>query len=240
MSGLSVFDHAFAFIVFLVLPAYARISYQRTIDEIRAHGEPARIATYRHIVVTWLFFAACVVALWLILDRRWTELGFRLPAGQPLAIGALAALAFLALIVLPLRRLSRAPEGLDTLRNRLGDLLLLLPGSKPEENWFRLVSFNAGLTEELIFRGYLIWYLQHFLGIWPSATIAVLLFGAAHLYQGTAQLPALLLTSAVIVSLFVLTGSLLLPVLLHVLLDALQGHYIANARRTAAAAANTP
>ncbi len=240
MSGLNVFDHAFALIVFLVFPAYAKMSFQRTIEEIRRRGEAARIETYRHIVVTWLLFAACVVAMWLILDRSWTDLGFRVPAGQPLVIGAFAALAFLSLIVLPLRRLSRSSEGLDTLRNQVGDLLLLLPRSKREGNWFRLVSLNAGLTEELVFRGYLIWYLQHFLGIWSSAIVAVLLFGFAHLYQGAAQLPALLLTSAVIVSLFVLTDSLLLPVLLHVFLDALQGHYVAKAQNMAAPGANAP
>ena len=96
------------------------------------------------------------------------------------------------------------------------------------------VSINAGLTEELIFRGYLIWYLEHFVGLWWAAAIAVLWFGLAHMYQGLKQLPGILVVSFVAVALFIHTRSLLVPVLFHIFHDVFQGYYIAKIRRMSA------
>lgn len=95
-----------------------------------------------------------------------------------------------------------------------------------------LVSLNAGIFEELIFRGYLIWYLSHFLNIAWAATIAVAMFGFAHIYQGIKQLPGILFISATAVLLYLYTGSLLIPILFHVFLDAIQGYYLAKIKNT--------
>ena len=147
------------------------------------------------------------------------------------SIATVAAAAVTAMIVIPIRKLSRSPEGGAVFIQHSGDLRLFMPRSRKEEAWFKGVSINAGMTEELIFRGYLIWYLLHFLPIAWAATCATLLFGLAHCYQGLKQLPAIILVSAVATGLYVYTQSLLVPVLFHIVLDALQGHYIARIQR---------
>ena len=113
----------------------------------------------------------------------------------------------------------------EEFEKQLGRVSILLPRTRKEGAWFQRLSLNAGITEEIIFRGYLVWYLQHFLPLFWSAAVAALVFGLGHLYQGVRQLPGLLLVSATAVALYVYTESLLVPIVMHIVLDALQGRY---------------
>ena len=234
MSNLNLWDHAFALIVFLVFPAYSTLTIKGVLEDIRKRGERGLVSAYKEVILTWIAFAICVAAMWFIFDREWDELGFRLAGVVPLAIGLALVAIFIAVFTIPLRNMSRSPERVGELERQLGDICLLMPRSRTEESWFMGVSINAGLTEELIFRGYLIWYLEHFVGLWWAAAIAVLWFGLAHMYQGLKQLPGILVVSFVAVALFIHTRSLLVPVLFHIFHDVFQGYYIAKIRRMSA------
>lgn len=231
MLNLSLWDHAFALVVFLVYPVYSFVTIKSALADIRERGERGRISVYKEIILTWIVFSICVFAIWILFDREWAELGFRLVSAVPLAVGLAIAAIFISLFIIPMRNMSRSPERIGDLASEMGDFGLFMPRSKTEEFWFMGVSINAGLFEELIFRGYLIWYLGHFVGPWWAAAIAALWFALAHSYQGLKQLPGVLLVSVVAVALFVYTRSLVVPVLFHIALDALQGHYIAKIQR---------
>jgi membrane protease YdiL (CAAX protease family) len=232
MSQLTLWDHAFAFVVFVVYPVYSMLTVGRAIEDIRKRGEGARLAAYRGVILTWMFFAACLAAIWVSLDRDWADLGFRAVEAIPLAIATSISILFIAIIILPLRHVALHPQRHDGLTDQIGDFAQLMPRSRREEHWFVGVSINAGIFEELVFRGYLIWYLAHFTPYYWAAGIAVFAFVLAHGYQGWKNLPGILLVSVVVVSLFVYTGSLLIPILLHALLDIMQGHYFAIIRRS--------
>lgn len=232
MSQLTLWDHAFAFVVFLLYPVYSMLTVRGAIEDIQKRGEGARIAAYRGVILTWVFFAACLAAIWVFLDRQWADLGFRAVEAGPLAIATGVSILLLAIIVLPLRQVALHPERLEGLSDQIGDFAELMPRSRREEKWFVGVSINAGILEELVFRGYLIWYLANFTPYYWAAGIAVFAFVFAHGYQGWKNLPGILLVSVVVVSLFVFTGSLLIPILLHALLDIMQGHYFAIIHRS--------
>ncbi|MGI9328982.1 MAG: CPBP family intramembrane glutamic endopeptidase, partial [Pseudomonadales bacterium] len=202
---------------------------------IGRRGEPARVRTYQHVILTWGLFATLVLFMWLLLGRSWPALGFKFPSLQHFLIGSVLAIGFICLIALPLRKLSRSSNGAAQLVRDTRDFMILLPRSRLEESWFKRVSVNAGITEELIYRGYLLWYLQHFVTPWLAAVLGVALFTVAHMYQGIKQMPGIALTSAITVALFMLTDSLLVPVLFHVFLDLAQGHYIARIYRASEA-----
>ncbi len=231
MAAPGVWDHGFALLVFVAGPLYSLTTIDGVIAHLRRGGERARIDAYKRVVVTWFVFSLCVLALWWLTGRDWADLGIRL--GDPLRtlVAAAIAGAVVAAVVLPVRGIARSPERADELGEQLGDLLVFMPVSRREEKWFRLVSTNAGLSEELIFRGYLLWYLQHFLSSWWAAALAVAAFAFAHIYQGRGQMPAMLFVASVAVGIYLYTGSLLVPVVFHILLDALQGYYIAAIRR---------
>jgi membrane protease YdiL (CAAX protease family) len=81
------------------------------------------------------------------------------------------------------------------------------------------VSLSAGVCEEFIFRGYLIWAFQPMFGLWGAAVFSVVVFAAAHAYQGAKGV----LSTGVVGSLFTLVvlvfGSLLPAMVLHALVD---------------------
>lgn len=224
-------DHLFALGMVVVFPIYSKLTSAELFEHIGKAGESEKIKAYQHVIITWALFALAVVAMWLYFERDWAELGLRLPDTLPLLVSLLAALVATAAFVMPLRRLSQSDEAARQLDAQLGDVALFMPATDREERWFRVLSTNAGITEELIYRGWLLWYLGHFMGMGKAAAVAVLVFGIAHLYQGLRQLPGLLIVSAVAVGLFVYTKSLLVPVLFHIILDAVQGYYIARSRQ---------
>ena len=108
-------------------------------------------------------------------------------------------------------------------------MVFFLPRTRRELGWFRAASVNAGITEELIFRGFLLWYLEPYVGLAWAAVIAVVVFTLGHAYQGVANLPALALASAAFVGLYLWSGSLLLPIVVHALVDVMNGNALARA-----------
>lgn len=236
MPALTPWDHVYALAVFVVFPVYSKFTFARAMQKVRERGEPARLSVYRQVIVTWIAFAGLVLILWWYFDRAWADIG--LLGGRPWAIpiGLVIAAGVVALTILPLHGFTTDPDGAGKLGDEIGDLIVMMPRSRREQAWFRAVSVNAGVTEELIFRGYLIWYLQAWLGLVWAAVIATVAFAFAHMYQGARQVPGVLLVSAVAVSLYLFTGSLLVPVLFHIALDVAQGSYIARILRASGTA----
>jgi membrane protease YdiL (CAAX protease family) len=231
MNSLSIWDHAFVAVVFVAYPLYSWLTIKKTLEQIKTGGEAQKISAYKYTMANWVVFAICIAVLWIWLQRDFAELGLQSGDWLRNILGLLAAAAVIAMIIIPIRGASRSADGVATLKAQLGDLWTFLPESKREESWFKAVSINAGITEELIFRGFLIWYLMHFLPLVWAAIGATLLFGFAHAYQGLKQIPGIIFVSAIAMGLYVYTQSLLVPVLFHIALDFLQGHYIARIQR---------
>ena len=85
------------------------------------------------------------------------------------------------------------------------------------------MSITAGIAEELVWRGFFIWYLSQFMPVWAAAVVSTVGFGVAHAYQGWQNVPKILLVGAVFALLFLMSGSLWLPMLFHAVVDISQG-----------------
>lgn len=99
----------------------------------------------------------------------------------------------------------------------------ILPKTAEEKKRWNYVSITAGVTEEVIYRGFLIFaliYLFPALSIWIVIVLAAIIFGLAHTYQGF--LTGVVRTSVVGVLFCVIYISLdsLLPlIVLHFMVD---------------------
>lgn len=98
----------------------------------------------------------------------------------------------------------------------------ILPRTKKEKILFTLLSVTAGICEEIIFRGFLVFLLK---SVFPDISliliivISSLIFGFSHGYQG---LLGVLETGAVgvlLLCLIVVTDSLILAMILHFVID---------------------
>ena len=86
-----------------------------------------------------------------------------------------------------------------------------------------MVSATAGIVEETIWRGFMFWYLGHVMPLWAAAIVTSVVFGFGHIYQGVANVPKVALVGGVFAGLYLLTGSVWLPIVLHAVFDAVQG-----------------
>ncbi len=133
---------------------------------------------------------------------------------QLLIVGG--SLALLAVIILSVFLARNATEQVPT----IGDIHALLPRNRAELRFGALLSINAGVVEELLFRLALPLLIFAVVGNAFAAVVAsVLVFGLLHAYQGAPGLIASLVVGAILMAIFLLTGSILWPIIVHALFD---------------------
>ena len=112
--------------------------------------------------------------------------------------------------------LARRSESVPT----IGDIGALLPRNRPELVFGVLLSVNAGVVEELLFRLALPALIFGATGSAPTALIgAVLLFGVLHFYQGWPGIVGATVIGALLMVLYLATGSILVAIVAHALID---------------------
>ena len=98
----------------------------------------------------------------------------------------------------------------------------LLPVTKREKKIWSYVSLTAGVTEEIIYRGFLLFafsYLFPHLSIWLVIILSSLLFGLAHTYQGAAGVIKTTIVGIIFSCLYIGMGSIIPLIILHFLID---------------------
>ena len=101
-------------------------------------------------------------------------------------------------------------------------LAFLLPSTREERTWWWMVCITAGICEEVVYRGFLLHYLHtlpfHLSLTW-ALVVSSIIFGIGHLYQGVAGAVQTAVIGFVLGTLFVMTGSLVVPIVLHAVMD---------------------
>ena len=101
-------------------------------------------------------------------------------------------------------------------------LAFLLPSTGEERRWWWLVCITAGICEEVVYRGFLLHYfhvLPLHLNLSWALVVSSVIFGIGHLYQGIAGAVQIVVMGFVLGVAFLLTGNLLLPIVLHAVMD---------------------
>ncbi|MED3622949.1 MULTISPECIES: CPBP family intramembrane glutamic endopeptidase [Bacillaceae] len=104
----------------------------------------------------------------------------------------------------------------------LGSIDFLLPVTKLERTWSIFVAITAGVCEEIIYRGFVMHYLSSLpieLEQIAVIIISAVIFGVAHAYQGWKGIILTGLMGFVFANIYVKTGSLLFPILFHIIID---------------------
>lgn len=211
--------HLLAFFIIFVAPWD-----QVFILRLKRTNDPgARLRAYWHIVA-WQWLATIAAAailgprsLWYAqlnpADARWIP--------GKLVVGFLAVIALVVMLA-PLVVVARKPESKLKLTRALDRLRFVLPGNARERFWWVVLSITAGTCEECLFRSFLLQYLHNSpwrLGLALTLAVACLVFGLAHLYQGVAGLVGTSLLGFLFCILFLGSGSLLLPIIMHTIGD---------------------
>jgi membrane protease YdiL (CAAX protease family) len=102
----------------------------------------------------------------------------------------------------------------------VGDIRALLPRERGELKFGAGLAVTAGIVEELLFRLALPAVLFGVLGSGILAfVLACVVFGLLHIYQGPAGMVFAFVLGLVFTALYLLSGTILLPIVVHALID---------------------
>jgi len=175
-----------------------------------------------------------VVAVWLRLGRPFSELGLAPQLGTwdmaglgAVALGALILFVQLFLLKsLPPERLERTMKALESMK--------VTPSTRGELAVFVLVAITAGIWEELLYRGFLIWFLVPLTGIGGAIMLSSLAFGIGHIYQGPSGVVRTGVIGLGFAILYVLSGTLWWLMAAHAMMDIYGGFAARRVKQLAA------
>jgi CAAX protease family protein len=212
-------------------PVVGHVLHRRFEGRLRTDPAARRSFYVRLLVLEW-GLALVAAVLWLSapgVDAA--AVGLAWPTGLPGPVTGAATVLVVVLSLASVRALrsgalARAAEprpGEGRHAEPAGHATLaLLPRSPAERRLFSVVGVTAGVCEEWLYRGFFLAVVAAVAGDVPQVVLVALgalAFGLAHAYQG---LPGIVLTGVlggVFAALYLETGSLLLPVLLHAAVD---------------------
>ncbi len=221
---MQLIDHLFIVLLFLVQPVYGRFAYQRAVAAAKA-GEPlVRIRLYRETAAIEWIALVVLLATWWLLSRDFSALGLSAPQGSGFWWSLLATGVVLGVMIHSARGIRQISEDQrQRYVGQIGDIGLFLPSTARELRGFLGLSLTAGVVEEIVFRGFVLWYLATFMPLWAAILLSSLAFGLAHSYQGLQGMWRTAAVGAVMALLFVASGSIWLPIVAHALFDVIQG-----------------
>jgi membrane protease YdiL (CAAX protease family) len=225
-----------AFIALLVL-VLAFLLYRAVTRERRSWRRFTRLTATRarqQVYRRWLvesvvimggISAILLVATWPVLGRTladtqaWAPIAaarHALAGGVGIGVAAGAGVAFLVGLALPALLLRGKVDEIPA----IGNVQALLPRNRDELPYGVGLGLSAGVFEETLFRLAMPALLFGILGSGPAAFLAAsVIFGLLHLYQRWTGVLFATLLGLVLSALYVLTGQIWVPIVVHALID---------------------
>ena len=239
LVGRSLADLVLFLFVFAAMPVLS-FWQRRRFARLGNTQLPRRRIYGRFIFQQWML-VFCILFLWWARGRPLSGLGLDVPLSGNGKVGLMVAAA-VAMVVLvyrfvSLRRLDE--KGRAKLLQTLAPMRIA-PQTRGEVLFFAPVAVTAGIAEELLYRGFLIWYLLPASGALMAVLISAALFGLAHVYQGWRGMIGSAGLGLLFGILYAVSGSLWWVMGLHALNDlqfCLIGWYVASWNRGTVSAA---
>ncbi|WP_417497302.1 CPBP family intramembrane glutamic endopeptidase [Maricaulis sp.] len=225
-SSLAI-EHIIGVGLILALLAWNALTEKSGKAAIRDPARPdARLRIYNQALISlWLLATACA-ALWLRSGATLPELGLRPGAGWRTllswaVVGAIGTYMVASLVEARFSRMARIK--LREQLRRSGDYSLIHPETQREHGRFIWLAITAGITEEVLFRGFLIGVLALIMPLWLAAILAAAIFILGHAYQGPQGMVGLLPITAILTLVYVVGDSLWPAIALHIIVDVAAG-----------------
>lgn len=198
-------DHLLAFLLLVVVPG-------RALWRTKASTATSKSKAERYVATIYLVSGLLLILTvnWLVTGRAASALGLQAPA----TIRALVGLGLATMIIVILGLVICLKRGASTTEAEL-DRRELLPETPSEVRLFILFSVVVGFGWEILYRGYLVQYLQPQIDLWSAVIIAALAYGLAHGFKTLRQTAASITAALVFTIAYVLTWNLWWLMVLH-------------------------
>jgi len=199
----------------VLYPLYAALFAKTTKRKLMENQEWLS-QTYRTIMITQWALVAPLLVLIHFSEYEFGTLGLSFIT-NPLWVLGLIAAGFLGLAMLQQMKIPQ--KRLPSLKKQMQASMYILPKNKREYAWSIGLSFTAGICEEIIFRGLLLVELGHYLPLIPAILLVNVCFALGHIGTGLKNMSMTFILGIIWSTLYYFTGSLWVPILLHILVD---------------------
>ena len=220
--------HALFIFLLVVAPIWDFWDTQR----LKRNPSSAGKLRYYKTLAAWLWTASVVALLaigvrpLLTIEPAPQEISWLLQHAWVFYLVEMVVALFVALMLLPFatvfwKKVKKQPRKYSS-ANAMKHLAYFFPATWTERRWWVLLCITAGVCEETLYRGFLLHYLHVFpwtLNLTLALLVSSVIFGLAHLYGGISGVIGSAIAGFIFGLLFILTGSLLLPMILHAALD---------------------
>ena len=214
-------DHLLIVLIAVLYPVYASIIWFRRVrPRLEAKETGALVRVYcENMIELWLL-TAVVLSWWFWAGRVIVGIGFGIPGGWAFWIGVIVIVVFVIALGYQLSVVRSSAEARAKVRKQLGgSTALMVPRNRRERRMAVALSLTAGFCEEVLYRGFFMWYLMAWFPGLAAVAISAVVFGVAHLYQGWGGVLKTTAVGVIFGVAYLLTGSLWVPIILHVMLD---------------------
>lgn len=220
----TIYDSLLVLLFAVVLPVTAVFRYRKLARDLADGVAGARLRSYRAILIIQWTLAAAIIALWLWERRPFEDLRLGFHAGWGFLVSVALTVAMGWFLAHQLTSVRTKPEVLERAMASVENVRAIVPHEPRELRWFNGVAVTAGVCEELMFRGCLVWYLAHWMPYVAALAAMCVIFGVGHAYQGPGGALRAGLAGVVTAALMVLSGSLWVPMAFHMVVDLYGGH----------------
>jgi len=220
------FDHLFALTLLVGLPAYAAWDVPRLARRVVSDPSNARTSDYLFTMTLQWGLTLALVASWIYAGRAFGDLGLVRPEGTDRWWTIVISAAAIAFFAWQAYSVARSPDAQAKVRTQLDSqpsVRVILPVNASEAGVFGALALTAGICEEILYRGYMLHYMRAWLPGAAAIVAAIVIFGLAHAYQGGRGILLTGLAGAAAMGLYLFTGSLVAPMILHVTVDLANG-----------------
>lgn len=232
----ALLDFVILALIVIVIPLRAIAERRRLQSALAAGISDAKVQAYRRIM-TWQWAAALVlIGAWLGTGRALAFLGIVRPSGYGFLVGLGVALVVSVVLIVQLQATLRRPKVAEQIRAAAAALTYILPSTSRELRLFTWLGVTAGIVEELLVRGYMMWVVGSLVSTWVAVVVTSIAFGIGHAYQGVSGIVKTAAVGLFLGALYVVTGSIWVPMLVHAAVDVLNGRtaYVALTSKSAA------
>ena len=215
MPNHSDFDLVLLFLAAVLMPVVSALAGA----QLAKRQSGSLLPRYWQTIVRGWLVALLVLLAWRALGRPFAQLGLDVPVGFRGLMGFVAVVAATLAGAIQLFRLkSLTPEQMDRAKKAIAGVKIT-PTTRTELAVFILVALSAGVWEELLYRGFLIWFLAPLAGVIGAIVLSSFVFGLGHIYQGARRALLTALIGALFATAFVFTSSLWWLMAAHALID---------------------
>lgn len=206
----------------ILYPIYGLLTYPIAKLELLLRQSPAalRRRLYLETMIWEWLLAGFAIYAWIQGNRSLADLGLKIPSGPRFLLGATLVFASITYMLWQMQQVRQLPSARQLVRSQVTTYSQTLPRSQGELFLFLLVSITAGFCEELLYRGFLIPYIEAFSNKGVAILLSSVLFGLCHAYyQGWYGALRTGGMGVVFAGLYIFSGSLWLSILLHAFMD---------------------